>query len=126
VGWKGVPALEALAERTMSAPRPAAVREVSVLELHAAMSAGHPVLDVRNPDETAAGHVPGAVLIPLPQLQERVGELAAYAGKDLYIICKSGGRSAQAAAFLATQGHLPVNVAGGTLAWLAQGFPTAT
>jgi thioredoxin 1/putative thioredoxin len=126
VGWKGVPALEALAERRMSAPRPAAVREVSVLELHAAMSAGHPVLDVRNPDETAAGHVPGAVLIPLPQLQERVGELAAYAGKDLYIICKSGGRSAQAAAFLATQGHLPVNVAGGTLAWLAQGFPTAT
>ncbi len=123
VGWKGAAALEALADRTIETPRPASVREASVIELRSALEAGQPVLDVRNPDETAGGHVPGAILIPLPELQARVGELASYAGKDLYVICKSGGRSAQAAAFLNTQGHQAINVAGGTLAWQAQGFP---
>jgi rhodanese-related sulfurtransferase len=124
IGWKGPAALDALADRTIAAPPPAKVREVSVLELKAAIEAGATVVDVRNPDETAAGHVPGAVLLPLPELQARVGELAQYAGKDLYLICKSGGRSAQAAAFLATQGHVPINVAGGTRAWIAQGYDT--
>jgi thioredoxin 1 len=126
IGWKGVPALEALADRTIAAPRPAAVREASVIELQSALAAGRPVLDVRNPDETATGHVPSAILIPLPELQARVDELSEYTGKDLYVICKSGGRSAQAATFLNTQGHQCINVVGGTLAWQAQGFPTGS
>ena len=123
VGWRGAAALEALVDQTIAATPPAEVREVDVEALKAALAAGATVLDVRNPDETAAGHVPGAILLPLPELQARVAELEAHKGKDLYVICKSGGRSARAAEFLASAGFSPVNVAGGTMAWLAQGYP---
>ena len=123
VGWRGAASLEALVDKTIAATPPPELREVDVAGLKAALAAGATVVDVRNPDETAAGHVPGAILLPLPELEGRVGELAAHKGKDLYVICKSGGRSARAAEFLAGQGFTPVNVAGGTMSWLAQGFP---
>ena len=69
--------------------------EVDLEQFEAAHAAGAVVLDVRNPDEYAAGHVPGAVLIPLDQLAARQDEIPA--ADPLYVICAVGGRSLTAA-----------------------------
>ncbi len=82
---------------------------------------GAAVVDVRQPDEYEAGHVPGAVLLPLDQLPGRTDEVPR--GQDLYVICQMGGRSAKAVAFLAGAGIPATNVAGGTKAWIEAGRP---
>lgn len=78
------------------------------------------VLDVREPDEWAAGHVEGALHVPLGTLPERVHELPE--GRIL-VVCKVGGRSAQAAMWLGQQGHEAINLDGGMLEWQAAGRP---
>lgn len=78
------------------------------------------VLDVREPDEWAAGHVEGALHVPLGTLPERVHELPE--GRIL-VVCKVGGRSAQAAMWLGQQGHEAINLDGGMLKWQAAGRP---
>ena len=83
---------------------------------------GAAVLDVRQPDEYEAGHVPGAVLLPLDQLGARIDEVPR--DEHLYVICKSGGRSAAAVEALTGAGFSATNVAGGTLAWIDAGYPT--
>jgi rhodanese-related sulfurtransferase len=79
------------------------------------------LLDVRTPAEFAEGHVPGAVNVPVDALASRMGELAGARGKDLYVICAVGGRSAIAADRLAAAGFSATNVLGGTNAWVAAG-----
>ena len=74
------------------------------------------LIDVREADEFAAGHLPGAINLPLSDFLERYGELDK--DKSYHIICQSGARSAQACAFLAGEGYDVINVAGGTSAWL--------
>ena len=78
-----------------------------------------PLLDVREDDEWAAGHAPTAQHLPMSELTARLGELPA--DDPLYVICRSGGRSARVVAFLAGQGYPAVNVDGGMQAWSAQG-----
>jgi rhodanese-related sulfurtransferase len=97
--------------------------EVSVAELAAILEADPttPVLDVRNPDEYAAGRVPGAVLMPLHTVPVRVQDIPR--DRAVYLVCAVGGRSGQAAAWLEPQGYDVVNVAGGTQAWVMAGFP---
>ncbi|ALX06131.1 MULTISPECIES: rhodanese-like domain-containing protein [Aeromicrobium] len=80
------------------------------------------VLDVREPHEWDAGHVPGAVHVPLGDLPTRVGELDPQA--RTLVVCHLGGRSARATAWLGQQGHDVVNLAGGMDAWEAAGRPT--
>ena len=98
--------------------------EVDVQMLHTLLEDQKvPVLvDVRQPDEWAGGHVPQAVHIPLGDIQERVGELESHKGDTVYVICARGGRSARAGTWLSSQGYTVVNVAGGTLGWQAAGF----
>lgn len=79
------------------------------------------VLDVREPHEWDAGHVDGAVHIPLGELTARVGELDPQA--ETLVVCHLGGRSAQATAWLGQQGHDVTNLAGGMDAWEAAGRP---
>jgi len=79
------------------------------------------VLDVREEYEFVDGHVPGAVHIPLGDLPLRVDELDP--DVDTYVICRTGGRSAQAAAWLTGQGYTAFNIAGGSGAWLEAGKP---
>ena len=74
------------------------------------------LIDVREADEFAAGHLPGAINLPLSDFLERYGELDK--DKSYHIICRSGARSAQACAFLEEEGYDVTNVAGGTIAWL--------
>jgi len=77
------------------------------------------LLDVREADEWACGHAPEAVHLPLSELLGRVDEVPA--DHPVYVICKVGGRSAQAADFLNQGGRAAVNVSGGMLAWQAAG-----
>jgi phage shock protein E len=97
--------------------------EVDIDALERAMAAGAFVLDVRQPDEYEAGHVPGAVLIPLDQLAERAEEVPA--DRPVYVVCRSGSRSAVATDALLRAGYDAANVAGGTLAWAEAGRPVA-
>ncbi|OYN88585.1 rhodanese-like domain-containing protein [Parenemella sanctibonifatiensis] len=80
------------------------------------------VLDVREDDEWAAGHAPTAVHIPLSQLPDRIAEIPQVDG-ELPVICRSGGRSARAAQFLAQQGIPATNVLGGMQGWQLTGRP---
>lgn len=95
------------------------VREASLEELEQAAAASGPVIDVREGDEYVAGHVPGARLMPLGIVPVRAQELPK--DQPVYVICASGGRSAQAAQALARAGVDARSVAGGTKAWIASG-----
>jgi rhodanese-related sulfurtransferase len=77
------------------------------------------LLDVREPDEWAAGHIPGAHHIPMNDLPGRLGELPP--GATVVAVCRSGGRSAQVTAWLTAQGYDAVNLDGGMQAWAASG-----
>lgn len=80
------------------------------------------VLDVREPMEWAVGHVPGAQLIALGEVRERLAELPA--GRDLAIICEAGVRSSSAASVLQAAGFTRLfNVTDGTAGWRAAGRP---
>ena len=91
------------------------VPEVSVAEL----PRDAPMLDVRESDEWAAGHAPGATHLPMFELTGRMDELPDT--DPLYVVCRSGGRSARVVAYLAGQGYPAVNVEGGMQAWARQG-----
>lgn len=88
-------------------------------------STGVILLDVREPDEWSAGHAPGAVHVPLGELPARTAELAALPDdQPVYVVCRSGGRSARAAAWLNAAGLVDaVNVAGGMKSWQTEGRP---
>lgn len=100
-----------------------AVPEIDVSEAARLTRAGAPLIDVRELDEFEEIRAEGAVLIPLGELAERVGEVPTSA--TVYVICRSGSRSARAVEHLRAGGVDAVNVAGGTLAWAEVGLPTA-
>ncbi|TCP57156.1 rhodanese-related sulfurtransferase [Tamaricihabitans halophyticus] len=77
------------------------------------------LIDVREQDEWDAGHAPGAVHIPLGELPDRLGDLPE--ADALYLVCRSGGRSSRAAAFLNANGWEAINVSGGMRSWHAEG-----
>src|ERR1700704_7089497 len=91
------------------------VAEVDVRELAAAQRAGALVLDVREPSEYVVGHVPGAKLVPVGSLPDRIVELPRH--ERIYVICASGSRSRTAADLLAAAGLGASSVSGGTDAW---------
>jgi rhodanese-related sulfurtransferase len=97
------------------------IAEINVRELAAAQRAGALVLDVREPSEYMDGHVPGAKLVPLGSLPDRIGELPRQ--ERIYVICASGNRSRTAAALLSAAGLSARSVSGGTNAWVASGAP---
>jgi rhodanese-related sulfurtransferase len=98
------------------------MRSVTVHGLKAALDDGPiQLIDVREPHEYADGHVPGAEPMPLMSVPQRVEELPT--DRPVYVVCAVGGRSAQAATFLAARGVDAVNVDGGTVEWVAAGYP---
>lgn len=83
------------------------------------------LIDVRRPDEFTGelGHVPGATLLTLDQLPEKLATLPK--NKNIVFICRSGGRSAQATAFALENGFTDVyNMKGGMLLWNEYGLTT--
>lgn len=97
---------------------------ISEISIHDLASLHQPVIvDVREIDEYTSGHVPGAINIPLSQVQQRAQEFDL--GDTVYVICQAGGRSMKACEFLSQQPSLNatkfVNVLGGTGAWMIEG-----
>jgi adenylyltransferase/sulfurtransferase len=75
-------------------------------------------IDCRLPSEKAITEIPGAKLIPLQQLAQRMGELKGQENEKIVVHCKSGGRSMQFTQFLRQQGFKNVkSMAGGILLW---------
>lgn len=82
------------------------------------------VLDVRRRDEFTAGHVPGARLIPLPELGARIDEVPR--DRQIVCVCRSGSRSGSAVKLLTKHGYYAENLRGGMLAWGRAGLPVRT
>ena len=77
------------------------------------------VLDVRTEEEFYGplGHIEGAMLIPIDDLEDRVSELNSIKNKKIYVVCRTGGRSGRGKDFLNSNGFTAVNVNGGMVAW---------
>jgi rhodanese-related sulfurtransferase len=99
--------------------------EVSVDQALALRESGAFVLDVRQPEEWNAVHIPGATLIPLGELSSRLGEVPR--DRQVLVVCRSGNRSAQGRDILLGAGFPSVtSMAGGMNQWAAAGYPTTS
>ncbi len=107
---------------------PSGFTEISVNSLHERLAQSPDILllDVRTPGEWESVRVPGIKkFIPHDQMGERSAELNAQPDTPIYVICRSGHRSAIAAGTLAKLGFKQVfSVQGGTNAWVTAGYPT--
>ena len=97
---------------------------VGVTDVAAMRDDGAFVLDVREPDEWAAGHIAGATLIPLGQLPDRLGELPH--DRTIVVVCRSGNRSAQGRDILLQAGFAATSMTGGMNDWISAGLAVVT
>ena len=80
------------------------------------------LLDVREPDEYDASHIPGITLIPMGEVADRLSEIPT--DQEVIVTCRTGNRSAQVVDFLRQQGYSNVhNMEGGIVAWEEAGYP---
>jgi sulfur-carrier protein adenylyltransferase/sulfurtransferase len=115
----GVPQAAAAEAKAQSA-----LTEMTVTELKALLDSGAPnvvLIDVRNPHEYEIARIPGAILVPLPEIEagpglEKVKSLMG-PGRQLIAHCKMGGRSAKALGILKENGIEGTNIVGGITAW---------
>jgi len=98
--------------------------DVGPREADALVREGAVLLDVREPAEWQAGHVAGALLVPLGQLEGRLAALPR--DQRVVVICRSGNRSATATSLLVRSGFDAVNLRGGMQAWSSAGLPLET
>lgn len=98
--------------------------EVDIEQLEGALTAGIPLIDVRETDEYVAGHVPGAVLLPMSEIADRAAEIPA--DGQVFVICHLGGRSLKVVQWLREKGVDAWSVEGGTKAWSDSGREIAT
>jgi phage shock protein E len=118
----GLLALTSLA--SAEAP-PAAIAPDQLVQQMEKKDANLVLLDVRTPEEFAAGHIPGAVNIPHDQLPNRLAELAGAKNKEVVIYCRSGRRSAIAQETLTSKGFTSVkHLEGDMLKWQEEKRPT--
>lgn len=106
----------------------ALIHEVSLDDADQAIRDADVLLDVREADEYAAGHLPGAVHVSRGMLEFKLGGTPELSHRDLKVVlyCKTGGRAALAARSLQDMGYLNVeSLAGGFDAWAAAGKPVA-
>lgn len=102
------------------------IHEVTLEDAQAAIEQADVLIDVREADEFAAGHLPGAVLMPRGLLEFKLSGSPALSGRDLKVVlyCKTSGRAALAAQAMQSMGYLNVSsIAGGFDAWAAAGKP---
>ena len=100
------------------------VPEISVNELAQKLLNGAFLVDVRELDEWLAERVPEVPLIPIGEITDRLADFPKEG--EVFIICRSGARSATACQFLRSNDVNAINVAGGTLAWIASGQDVAS
>lgn len=102
------------------------VQEIALQDADEAIGQADVLIDVREADEFAAGHLSGAVLVPRGLLEFKLSGTPALSGRDLKVVlyCKTSGRAALAAQTMHSMGYLNVrSLAGGFDAWLAAGKP---
>jgi rhodanese-related sulfurtransferase len=100
------------------------IREIALQEAEAAIQQADVLIDVREADEFAAGHLPGAVLVPRGLLEFKLSGTPALSSRNLKVVlyCKTSGRAALAAQTMQSMGYLNVSsIAGGFDAWVAAG-----
>ncbi len=99
--------------------------EISVAQAAQAQKDGAFVLDVRQLEEWAQGHISGATLIPLEELPNRLSEVPR--NREVVVVCRTGIRSAEGRDVLKSAGFTRVtSMAGGLTQWQAQGMPLVT
>ena len=83
------------------------------------------LLDVRTKGEyeSQTGHLKGALLIPVQELETRIGELEQFKGRKIIAYCRTGNRSSHATDYLNRQGFTVVNLSGGITEWNRKGYP---
>jgi len=84
------------------------------------------LLDVRTPQEfrSETGHLRGALLIPVQELEKRIDELGPYRKRKMIVYCRTGHRSAKATEMLLERGFDALNMEGGITRWRAEELPT--
>jgi rhodanese-related sulfurtransferase len=97
------------------------IREVDLPTFMAAHADGAVVVDVREPDEYLAGHVPGAKLLPMAGVPALLSDLPN--DQPVFVICATGNRSLTAAGWMHAAGVDAYSVAGGTSGWIRMGRP---
>lgn len=103
----------------------ALAREINATQAAELRDQGAFILDVREPDEWNAGHIPGATLIPLGELSSRLSELPQ--DQQIVVVCRSGNRSATGRDILLDAGFQQVtSMGGGMNSWVSLGLPTVT
>jgi molybdopterin/thiamine biosynthesis adenylyltransferase/rhodanese-related sulfurtransferase len=101
-----------------------AIREISPPEAKARHDAGATLIDVREAVEWDAGHIPGAVFLPLGQLGQEIASTVPDKAAEIILQCRSGARSGRGTAQLQALGYTNVvNMAGGILQWEADNLP---
>jgi rhodanese-related sulfurtransferase len=123
----GAPAVAAASQPGPAAtPAVRTVTPEALLARQAAKDRDLVVVDVRTPEEFAAGHVPGAINVPHDQVESRLAELRGYRGKDVVVYCRSGRRSEMALTVLEKAGFERLgHLEGDMNAWSAAGRPIA-
>lgn len=102
------------------------IQEISLEEAEQAIRNADVLIDVREADEYAGGHLPGAVHASRGLLEFKLGSSPALSARDLKVVlyCKTSGRAALAACSMLDMGYLDVkSIAGGFDAWVAAGKP---
>ena len=102
------------------------IQEVTTEQAEQALLRADVLLDVREADEFAAGHLPGAIHVSRGLLEFKLSGTPSLSARDLKVVlyCKTGGRSALAALAMQDMGYLDVvSLAGGIDAWIAAGKP---
>lgn len=96
------------------------MKEISVKEIEKRLSKGEKlsIIDVREYEEVKHGKIPGSVHIPLQELPNRLNEIDQ--NKQHFVICHSGGRSAQSCMFLKAQGYDVTNIIDGIVNWFGK------
>ncbi|GBD05852.1 Thioredoxin 1 [bacterium HR20] len=117
-----LPVAEQAEETDQADEQPLAEDEISPAELKAMLASGDRsflLLDVRFPDEHAQRRIEAEeqLLIPLPELEDRIAELEPYRNRLIIAYCRSGGRSQHATDILRSHGFNVRNLRGGILAW---------
>ena len=105
-----------------------AIKETSIAESDESIKNATAIIDVREPEEYRAGHIPGAINIPRGVLEFKLGMVPGLDARDvsLLLYCKSSGRSALACKSLQEMGYMHTeSLQGGFDAWLAAGKTVA-
>jgi rhodanese-related sulfurtransferase len=117
-------------ESAYSSPQEISVRgtyqkEITAKQAASKKDAGVYILDVRELREFVQGHIPGAIMIPLRQLKDRMNEIPK--DKEIVVVCLSGARSRVGIEILREEGYeKSSSLAGGMNAWKTAGYPIAT